>query len=294
VPASEQTIALQYYEEGNREFLESRFAQALAKYREAIAHWDHPAIRFNMAVCLINLGQLIEARESMDLGLAYGADALGEDLYRQGLTYRKLLETQLTRVTIRCHEPLAEVSLDGKHLFTGPGEAARYLLPGDHQVVATKPGFLTASETLTLRPGETTSHEVRLIAFKSTTTMVRRWSRWKPYAVVGAGAAIAAIGGVTYVVSASAYDDYDQVVRRECPAGCSAAEVAAIPELAAAKDRADRYKLATQSLVVVGGAVALVGAVGLYLNQPRARTTDLAFGVANVSGGALVTLQGAF
>src|ERR1041384_5557334 len=62
VSESEQAVALKLYVAGNLEFAESRFAQALAKYKEAIQHWEHPAIRYNMAVCLINLDQPLEAK----------------------------------------------------------------------------------------------------------------------------------------------------------------------------------------------------------------------------------------
>lgn len=72
VTEAEQAIALDLYVAGNREFTESRYAQALAKYKEALQHWDHPAIRYNMAVCLINLDQPVEARDNLERSFAYG------------------------------------------------------------------------------------------------------------------------------------------------------------------------------------------------------------------------------
>jgi hypothetical protein len=47
--------------EGNALFVDKRYADALAKYGEAIASWDHPAIRFNIVRCLIQLGRNFEA-----------------------------------------------------------------------------------------------------------------------------------------------------------------------------------------------------------------------------------------
>ena len=102
VSETEQEMARALYLEGNAEFIESRFARALAKYREAIQHWDHPAIRFNMAVCLINLDQPVEAREALERSLSYGSTPLGHDAYTQGTTYRKLLDWQLSHVTATC------------------------------------------------------------------------------------------------------------------------------------------------------------------------------------------------
>src|SRR5262245_7450577 len=53
ISEAEQQVALAVFKEGNSEFEQARYAQALAKYRQAIKHWDHPAIRFNMVVCLV-------------------------------------------------------------------------------------------------------------------------------------------------------------------------------------------------------------------------------------------------
>jgi hypothetical protein len=64
VSARDQAIARELYGAGNQEFVESRYAPALKKYREAITHWDHPAIRFNMAVALINLERPVEASDN--------------------------------------------------------------------------------------------------------------------------------------------------------------------------------------------------------------------------------------
>ena len=50
-----QKQAMQLFEEGNKLFEDSQHAAALAKYREALKVWDHPAIRYNAAVALINL-----------------------------------------------------------------------------------------------------------------------------------------------------------------------------------------------------------------------------------------------
>jgi len=150
VPEAEQALASELYVAGNQEFTESHYAQALAKYKEALRHWDHPAIRYNIAVCLINLDQLVEAREHLERSIMYGAAPFRGDAYREALTHRKLLDNQLARVKIVCNEVGAQVALDGKQLFTAPGAIDQYLLPGDHQVVATKPGYLTASKTLVL------------------------------------------------------------------------------------------------------------------------------------------------
>jgi hypothetical protein len=297
VSESEQALALELYVAGNLEFAESRFAQALAKYREAIRHWDHPAIRFNMTVCLINLGQLIEAREHLERSIAYGAGALGADAHAQAVTYRKLLDSQLTHVTISCSEPGAQVTLDGKPLFTGPGTVARFLLPGEHQVVATKPGLQAALQTLALVAGKPAFLELQpTLEIPTPPRMVRRWATWKPWAVLGSGGAIVGLGALGYFAARSDFAAYDRGVEASCPSGCSAAMLAEQDDLTRKKDRAELKQVVAFSLFSVGSAAMVAGVVGLLLNQPRVRLEmgPSLLTIAPASGGATVSMGWGF
>jgi tetratricopeptide (TPR) repeat protein len=272
VAEDEQAAALALYDAGNREFVESRFAQALARYREAIRHWDHPAIRYNMAVCLIKLDQPLEARDHLERSLTYGAAALGAEAHAQALTYRKLLDAQLSRLAIACGEPGVQVMLDGKLLFTAPGAAEPHVLPGEHQVVAIRPGFFAASRTLLAVAGKRLPYDVP--ALERRTAMVRRWAAWKPWAVIAGGAALAGLGAVGYLAAKHDYDAYDRGIAANClgAMGCDAAMLATLTELRGTRDRADRDQVIAFSLFSAAGAAVLAGAVGLIVNQPRAQT----------------------
>ena len=173
VTEDEQQIALTIYREGNAEFEEFRYAQALAKYRTALTHWDHPAIRFNRVVCLINLDQPLEAFDNVERALAYGEAPLKAEMFSQGQTYRKLLLAQLATLAVECTEPGAQVTLDGQPLFTAPGSITKLVTPGRHQIVASKPGFLTATVPLALDPGKLTAQSVRLTALADAVPAAR-------------------------------------------------------------------------------------------------------------------------
>src|SRR5262249_18121521 len=95
VSEEEQKTAFELFGNGNREFGESRTAEALKWYREALQHWDHPSIRYNMAVCLIDLNELLEANDNLERSLAFGEGALPPAQYREALRYQKLLDAQL-------------------------------------------------------------------------------------------------------------------------------------------------------------------------------------------------------
>src|ERR1043165_10264928 len=60
-------------DEGNARFVEHDYVAALDRYTKAIAEWDHPAIRFNVVRCLIQLDRPLEAYDQLQRALAYGA-----------------------------------------------------------------------------------------------------------------------------------------------------------------------------------------------------------------------------
>jgi hypothetical protein len=293
VSEDERTLALELYTQGNAEFAEARFAQALTKYREAIAHWDHPGIEFNIAVCLINLDQPLEARLALEKSLAFGADAIGPDAYAQALADRKLLDGRLAFVKISCREPQARVIVDGVQLFVGPGSIEQILLPGSHQIVAMKSGYATASESLFLSPGKQLSYDVRLVALTSTTRVVRRWPVWQPWAVLGGSVVLIGVGEIFHSNALAEQGAYDRALAEQCPHGCSPAATAYVDAIADQGKRYDMYSLATWSLA---GVLATVGIAGVLLNEPHTiiDTGRPEPSVVPVAGGAVLSVTGGF
>jgi hypothetical protein len=268
VTESAQKEALALFEQGNKLFETSEHTAALAKYREALKVWDHPAIRYNAAVALINLDQPLAANENLELALRYGALPFSQETYQQALTYRKLLHGQLAELKVSCSELGAEVTMDGAPLFVAPGEISRWLLPGPHQIVARKAGYLTETRSLTLLPGKPASEQVALQEIRTLPTKtVRRWTVWKPWAVAGAGVLVGLAGGAFYLQAKSDNDAFDAQVQMSCPMGCPAT---AVPKTAYdARDRGKTENIVAISLFSVGGAVAASGIAMLVLNQPR-------------------------
>jgi hypothetical protein len=265
-----QKHALALFEEGNRLFENSEHAAALAKYREALKVWDHPAIRYNAAVALINLDQPLAANENLEVALGYGAAPFNPETHQQALTYRKLLRGQLAELKVSCTEPGADVALDGKTLFMAPGWATRWLLPGAHQLVARKSGFLTATRSLSLLPGKPAVESLELKEIQTLRTrMVRRWPVWKPWAVLGGGALVALAGVPVLLDAKSNVNAYDAGVRDICPTGCSTT-TPALQAALNARDRGHTENVVAISMFAVGGAVAASGVALLIMNQPRA------------------------
>src|SRR3954454_2214857 len=69
VSAVEQKAALNLFREGNALLKESLFVQAAAKYREALRHWNHPGIHYNLALALLNLDQPVEVYKQLETAL---------------------------------------------------------------------------------------------------------------------------------------------------------------------------------------------------------------------------------
>jgi hypothetical protein len=272
VSAERQADAYRLFEQGNHAFEESKYGEALASYREAIAFWDHPVIHFNMAVCLIHLDQPVAAYDHLSRALRYGAGPLGGELHSQGLTYDKLLSGRLARIRISCEQPGVEVSLDGRPILTCPSSGTHVVLPGLHQIVARRPGYLTDARDVNLLPGKLQHDRIALVEVKATTVVARRWRAWVPWAVVGSGAAVAAVGYGLHRRATASYGDYDRAFSSACPAGCVPADVP--DDVSGIGRRASRENDIAVGAISAGAVIAGAGTVLLFLNQPRAVSGD--------------------
>jgi len=267
----EQKLAAQpFFEAGNQHFERSSFGNALKEYRQAIAHRDHPAIRYNMAVCLINLDQPIEAYEQLQSAMQYGAAPLGKELFTEGQTYLKLLFGQLAELLVTTDESGATVSLDGQELFVGPGEATRLVRPKRHQIIATKEQMLTLTQEIVPAAGELNRVELNLVPISDSVVLKRRWANWKPWAVAGAGAGIALLGLPVRATSNSNATTFDSQVVRACPSGC-----AELPDdLVSLRTRAEQQEIIAFSMFATGGLLLTAGVVAAFLNRPRATEVE--------------------
>lgn len=268
VPAERQEEALRLFQEANALFAESKYTQALTRYRDALRAWDHPGVRYNTAVALIHLDQPLVAFENLEAALRYGATPFDAETYKQALLYQKLLAGQVAEVEIACDEPGAEVALDGERLFVGPGTHRRRVLPGAHQLVAQKPGFVTETRVLQVAAGKPLSERVVLQEAKAAPVrLVRRWDTWKPWTVLGAGVVVALVGAPLMLDAQSNLNRFDDDLARMCPSGCREQELPAT--VLDSRSRGQVENGVAVALFGVGGALAVTGVVLLTLNQPQ-------------------------
>lgn len=263
VSDEDQQTALELFEEGNSLLRDSGFVQAAEKYRAALTHWDHPGIRYNMALALLSLDQPIEVHQHLEAAMRYGAEPLDADKFKNALSLKAFIEQQLARVEIRCDAPEASVSMDGRVLFVGPGHYEGWVRPGTYSFIASKQGYSTTVVKRSLFQGKSEPISLKLYSPEELVRYRRRWPAWKPWAVIGAGAAVALGGGLFYTSAGRTYDEFDKQV--QACGGCMAT-----PHLLGIHDRGDTLQRVAISMYSVGGGVLATGAVLAYLNQPEA------------------------
>jgi hypothetical protein len=265
----ERNAALELYRQGNAEFKESHITFALAKYEQAIQHWDHPAIRFNMAVCLIQLDRPVEAMTNLEHSLQFGEAALGADAFAQGQVYFKLLEARVSRIDVSCSEFGAEMMLDFKRVLTCPGKAEQVVMPGPHEVTVTKPGYITNTRVLVVAPGQRATQQVAQLPALEGPELQWRWRRWIPPTIAGAGAAFALFGAAMWTAGRTKMDQFEADFADACPAGCepglTAPNHAPLRDL---RDEANRDHTIGLLSLATGGVVAVTGVALYILNRP--------------------------
>lgn len=256
------------------ELAQSRFlATSVNKYKEALAMWPHPAFHYNLAVVQMGLNDPVSAYKSLQKALEYGSDGLGSDKHAEARQYQTFLSEQLARVVIVCDEPDAQVTLDGKPLFTGPGQYTDVIRPGAYEIEAAKNGLISDVRRVILPAGK----EQRLELVLKYSSLERRWSAWVPWSAVGLGVALAVGGGVFHAQAASAFDDHDSAVARQCEEGCAPAELSSdeAAELERLRDRGESRRTLAAVAYGVGGAALASGVVLLYLNRERRVTREV-------------------
>lgn len=274
VPLEEQKLANKLYKEANGLFRDSFLTQAVDKYTEALAHWDHPAIHYNLAIALLGstTEKPLEAHEHLTKALGYDGKALSEDELNEANRYLMLVKQQLITVTIVCEQPEADVFLDGKKQFVGPGKETVLIRAGEHTISASKDGYETAVTTAVIPGGEEKQIELKLYRPEDLTRYSRRFQPWLPYAVAGGGVLIAGIGGLLHTSAMSSYDDYDAAIRdcvEETEGSCEVT-----PEIQGMRDSGDTKQAIGVTMYVVGAAALVTGLTLLVINRPKPYRID--------------------
>lgn len=265
VSQQEQQAADALFQEGNIQLHGALFVKAAETYRRALQHWDHPAIHYNLALALLTLNRPLEFHASLEGALRYGGEPLDEGKRNRARQLKALVEQQLlTRLELICDVPGSSVKMGEEPLCNAPARFVRWVLPGEVTFTATKEGYPSNLRRRTLRSGETVTLHFKMYTEEELTQHTQRWAAWKPWAMLGAGAAIAASGGLFYAQARANHQDFDTGVR-----SCIGCELT--PELTARRLRGDRLQRVASGAYTAGGAALVTGFALLYANRPKTR-----------------------
>jgi hypothetical protein len=269
VADADEKAAEAAFREGNDRLSDGLALKAAESYRKALAHWDHPAIHYNLALALINLDQPIEVYEHMTKALQFGPEPLEKDKFDHGKEYLKLVEGQLADVEVQCDKVGAKVAVDGKEVFVAPGKYASKVRVGKHTFFADKEGYNSRVETPFVGAGETFRINLKVYTTPELTRYTRKWDRaWVPYTVIGGGVALVVTGGILQALAQNDYDAFNQKVQacNTATQGCVISEHKEITDVRASGDSKRTMGFVGYG---IGGAAIATGAVLAYINRSR-------------------------
>lgn len=243
-------------------------SDAMKLYEQALALWDDPDIRWNLALVLEDLGQDVRAHEQLEAVLRWDA-ALGDERLRDAQDRMRALESQrLARIEADSTEPGADIKLDGQPWFQGPGHRSAFVAPGTHYVASTKPGYFPVTTSTSMVTGQRYRVTLRMTTDRWIET--RRWPTWKPWASVAAGLALAAAGAALDRQAFAHRDAAAHALVRGCDA------VACRPMQVPDYDRAVAENRIAIGAFAAGGTAIAVGLVLAWLNQPHSHHVEAA------------------
>ena len=270
VKQSEQQAALVLFHDGNVMLNDGLFAKAADKYKAALTHWDHPAVHYNLALADMNLDQPIDAYDNFSASVKFGdAPLQSRDKYDHAKEYMVLLDKQIAEVEVTCNKPGAKISIDDKDVFTAPGTYKGKVRAGPHKFIATLEGHPTRVDATYVTPGAPFRIELKLYTTAELTRYKRKWdATWIPYAVMGGGVLVGAIGGILELAASNNYKQYDDKVAA-CNMTSMNAGCAQSSDLQSLRDSGDTKKTAGFVMYGIGAAAIATGAVLWILNRPE-------------------------
>jgi len=285
VSVEQQRAASERFLAGNALLKESFFAEAATKYREALTHWDHPGIHYNLGLALLTLDQPVETHEHLKKALAYGAAPLDTDKFDHAKNLLLVINGQLADIEVTCSEPGATVRLDGQVLFQAPGKYKGLVRRGEHTVSASKPGYETTQRTQTLGSALAII-DLKLYRPDDLVGYRRRWSQVGPIAVTAGGALLLGAGALFTLQSRAKFSDFDESIasRPDCTTGCLPND-----QETSLHDQGTTFKTLAAVSYITGGAALTGGIILLIMNRETSYRLEPG---ANSAGLSLVPAMG--
>lgn len=258
----------------------SNYAGALKLFREVGAVKMTPQVRYHIATCEENLGQLVAALGGYELAMSTG-DQMPAEFIAEVQTSIDELKARIPKLIIERGEgaEAATIELDGVALGQASIGVEVPLNPGPHSVIAQAPGYENFQQTVTVVEGSTETLSVVLqetpaVEVKPEIVPPPAPSKPQPqfgalpWIVGGSGIVLSIVGGTLLGVS--------QVnagkVKDLCDGtDCSSLQDDELDKARSLYDSARVFEIAGWASLGVGLAAVGTGAVMYYLDAKRAK-----------------------
>ena len=264
VSTDDRSAATELFAVGNRALDVGDFGGAEESFMNALDHWNHPAIQYNLVLALIGKkDDPVRIYKALKEAIRFGEPPLEPTRYKQALQYEAIYSNQLATLELRCDAPDTKVTVDGRLVLTGPGHFKDFVTVGEHRVSATKNGYIAINKTLKLKTDDAMKMDLVMYTLADRTRYERHFKPWLPWTTAGSGVAVLAVAATLHYLSLENRTSYQKNVERDCPEGCRAGYDKSLLE------RADLQQTSAYIGYGLGGVVAAAGALMIYLNQPR-------------------------
>lgn len=158
-PAEDKAKARELFVKGSKLYQAGQFREAIQVFKKAYTFWKNPRIRLNIAICLLESGQSVEA-----------VTELRATLKEMDQSKRQAFEAKLPAKLVQANKEAAELSvrmpagdevaveIDGKPAGTAPVIAV--VMPGKHEVVVRVGTDEKARKTIEVTAGGRQSWEL--------------------------------------------------------------------------------------------------------------------------------------
>jgi tetratricopeptide (TPR) repeat protein len=282
------------FAEGNELYAQQAYPGAAEKYKAAVAVWDHPLIRFNLANSLIRTDKVLEAAEQLEQALRFGNAPFKPELWDQANILQASLKGQVGWLEVSCDQVNAKVLVDGSPVVSCPGTQKIRVLAKEHAINADLKDHLSISKRVVVPGGDTFKERIKLIPLDQAVKLTYKTPRWIPWTVTGVGGSVALAGLLTYFNGRSTMQEFDAGFSQFFQRGASETDLRKEQPLLYEKRQSAQFRGTLGiSLMAVGGTAAVGGMVwGLVLNRPY---RELPVNIApNGSGGGSASVTGTF
>jgi hypothetical protein len=247
------------------------WAGALALFRDVASVKSTPQVRFNIAICEENLGQLVQALGDYQLAAAEAREEGSLEVAGEVEGRLATLQARIPKVVIKhgANASRAKISIDGVEVGSSMIGTKLPVDPGSHLIEAEAKGFLKFEKTFDVAEQQEPVVEVVMVAAPVQATGTasgapaadhapaaeQRGPNYVPYIVGGVGAASLIASGVFFGLRQKAIGDLNS--------GCGSNHQACPPSLQSTASSGQTYStLAVLTLVTgvlgVGGGVTLL------------------------------------